>query len=289
MMAGGALVLLALIWGYTWPLMKSVLSYADPFVYAGMRTFIAGVVLVALLPVLGRPVRPKALGLTALLGVLQTAGFLGLMTWALQGEGAGKTAILTYTMPFWLLLMAWVFLGERLQGFQWVAVAVALGGLILVLSPWEMKSGWSALMAVGGAVSWALSAIVAKMLRKRHDVDLLSLTAWQLLLGSLPLVVVGVATWSPPVWSGTFIYGLAFTVLGGNCIAWILWLYILDPLPAATAGLAMLLTPVIGITASWIALGERPGGLEGAGMLLIVCALLLTVAAALVSGRIRRS
>jgi drug/metabolite transporter (DMT)-like permease len=288
-MAVGALVLLALIWGYTWPLMKSVLSYADPFVYAGMRTFIAGVVLVALLPVLGRPVRPKALGLTALLGVLQTAGFLGLMTWALQGEGAGKTAILTYTMPFWLLLMAWVFLGERLQGFQWVAVAVALGGLILVLSPWEMKSGWSALMAVGGAVSWALSAIVAKMLRKRHDVDLLSLTAWQLLLGSLPLVVVGVATWSPPVWSGTFIYGLAFTVLGGNCIAWILWLYILDPLPAATAGLAMLLTPVIGITASWIALGERPGGLEGAGMLLIVCALLLTVAAALVSGRIRRS
>jgi drug/metabolite transporter (DMT)-like permease len=120
-------------------------------------------------------------------------------------------------------------------------------------------------------------------------VNLLSLTAWQLLLGSLPLVVVGVVTWSPPVWSGTFIYGLAFTVLGGNCIAWILWLYILDPLPAATAGLAMLLTPVIGITASWIALGERPGGLEGAGMLLIVCALLLTVAAALVSGRIRRS
>ena len=54
--------------------------------------------------------------------MLQTAGFLGLMTWALQGEGAGKTAILTYTMPFWLLLMAWVFLGERLKGFQWVAV-----------------------------------------------------------------------------------------------------------------------------------------------------------------------
>ena len=67
------------------------------------------------------------------------------MTWALHGEGAGKTAILTYTMPFWLLLMAWVFLGERLKGFQWVAVAVALAGLILVLAPWEMKGGWSAL------------------------------------------------------------------------------------------------------------------------------------------------
>jgi drug/metabolite transporter (DMT)-like permease len=281
-LAVGALVLLALIWGYTWPLMKSVLTYADPFVYAGMRTFMGGVILIAVLPLFRRPLRPKAVGLTALLGVLQTAGFLGLMTWALQGEGAGKTAILTYTMPFWLLLMAWVFLGERLKGFQWIAVIVALAGLVLVLAPWEMTGGWSPFMAIGGAICWALSAIVAKLLRKRHTVDLLSLTAWQLLLGSLPLVVVGVVTWSPPVWSGTFIYGLAFTVLAGNCLAWILWLYILSALPAGTAGLGMLLTPVIGITASWIQLGERPGGMEGAGMLLIVAALLLTVAAEIV-------
>ena len=287
-LAGGALVLLALIWGYTWPLMKSMLTYADPFVYAAMRTFIAGLVLIAVLPLFRRPVRPKAVGLTALLGVLQTAGFLGLMTWALQGEGAGKTAILTYTMPFWLLLMAWVFLGERLKGFQWVAVVVALAGLILVLSPWELKGGWSSLMAVGGALSWALSAIVAKLLRKRHEVDLLSLTAWQLFLGSLPLVVVAAATWSPPVWSGMFIYGLAFTVLAGNCLAWILWLYLLSALPAGTAGLGMLLTPVIGITASWIQLGERPGGIEGAGMLLIVFALLVTVAAE-IAGRLPKN
>ena len=46
-----------------------------------------------------------------------------------------------------------------------------------------------------GRALWALSAIVAKLLRKRHGVDLLSLTAWQLFLGSLPLVVVAAATW----------------------------------------------------------------------------------------------
>jgi drug/metabolite transporter (DMT)-like permease len=288
-LAWGALVLLALIWGYTWPVMKSVLTYADPFVYAGMRTLIAGMLLIALLPVFRKPLRPKALGLTALLGVLQTAGFLGLMTWALQGEGAGKTAILTYTMPFWLLMLAWAFLGERLKRFQWVAVTLALAGLILVLSPWHMKAGWSALMAVGGALCWALSAVVAKLLRRRHEVDLLSLTAWQLLLGSLPLVVVGAATWSPPHWTGTFIYGLVFTVLGGNCLAWILWLYILNALPAGTAGFGVLLTPVIGITASWIQLGERPGGIEGAGMILIVGALLVNVGVEIVTGRRSRS
>ncbi len=288
-LAVGALLLLALIWGYTWPVMKVMLTYADPFPYAAMRTFIGGLVLVACLPLFRRPVRPKAVGMTALLGVLQTAGFLGLMTWALQGEGAGKTAVLTYTMPFWLLLMAWVSLGERLKGLQWVAVGVALAGLVLVLSPWEMTGGSSPFLAIGGALLWAASAIVAKLLRKRHEVDLLSLTAWQLLLGSIPLLVVAGVVWSPPVWSGTFVVGLAFTVLFGNCLAWILWLFILSSLPAGTAGLGMLLTPVIGIIASWIQLGERPGGAEGLGMLLIVGALLLTVGAEAVTGRRRRS
>jgi drug/metabolite transporter (DMT)-like permease len=254
-----------------------------------MRTFMGGIVLIALLSLLRRPVRPKALAMTALLGVLQTAGFLGLMTWALQGEGAGKTAVLTYTMPFWLLLMAWVFLGERLKGFEWAAVVLALAGLVLVLAPWEMTGGWSPLLAVGGAISWAASAIVAKLLRRRHEVDLLSLTAWQLFLGSIPLVVVAAASWSTPVWSGTFIAGLLFTVLAGNCLAWILWLYVLHSLPAGTAGLGMLLTPVIGIIAAWIQLGERPGLVEGLGMLLIVAALLLTAVPGIIMGKRQRS
>lgn len=282
---GLALLLLASIWGYTWPVMKLMLDYAEPFPYAALRTFLGGLGLVALLPLARRPFRPRALGFTALLGLLQTAGFLGLMTWALQGEGAGKTAILTYTMPFWLLLLAWVFLGERVQGIQWVAVGLALGGLVLVVAPWRLEGGVSPLLAVGGALSWAASAVVAKVLRRRYEVDLLSLTAWQLLLGSLPLVAAAAADWSTPVWSGTFVAGLVFTVVAGNMVAWILWLYILSALPANLAGLGMLLTPVIGIVASWIQLGERPGYLEGTGMVLIVGALVVTVLRGLVTGR----
>ena len=87
-LAVGALVLLALIWGYTWPVMKIMLTYADPFPYAAMRTFIGGLVLVACLPSVPAAVRPKAVGLTALLGVLQTAGF----PWAddLGAPGRGR-------------------------------------------------------------------------------------------------------------------------------------------------------------------------------------------------------
>jgi drug/metabolite transporter (DMT)-like permease len=135
----GALLLLALIWGYAWVVMKIALDYVDPFPFAALRTSLGGLALFALLPLLKRPVRPKAFWPTALLGLLQTAGFVGLLTWALEDGAAGKTSILTYTMPFWLLLMAWVVLGEKLKGFQWVAVTLALAGLILILSPWKLQ------------------------------------------------------------------------------------------------------------------------------------------------------
>jgi drug/metabolite transporter (DMT)-like permease len=272
-----ALLVLALIWGYNWVVMKIGLEYVQPFTFSALRTFFGAVSLFILLPLLRRPLRPKALGPTALLGVLQTTGFVGLLTWALVNGGAGKTAILTYTMPFWLLLMAWVVLGERLKGFQWVAVGLALCGLILVLTPWRLRGGLSDLLAVGGALFWAASAVYAKVLRKKHEVDLLSLTAWQMLLGAIPLIIIAAAAWTgPPQWTGTFIFALIFNVIFGNALAWILWLYILDSFSAGTAGLAMLLTPVIGITSAWIQLGERPGAVEGAGMIAIVGALLLT-------------
>jgi drug/metabolite transporter (DMT)-like permease len=238
------------------------------------------------LPVLKRPMRPKAFWPTALLGVLQTTGFVGLLTWALQDGGAGKTSILTYTMPFWLLLMAWVVLGEKLRGFQWPAVALALAGLVLILAPWRLEGKTSDFLALSGALFWAASAVCAKILRRRHEVDLLSLTAWQMLLGSLPLIAIALATWEgPPRWTGTFIAALVFVAVFGNALAWILWLYILNSFRAGTAGLATLLTPVIGITSAWIQLGEQPGLREGLGMVAIVAALLLTGLWEFLSGR----
>ncbi len=286
----GALLLLALIWGYSWVVMKIALDYIEPWTFSALRTFPAAVMLLVLLPVLKRPLRPKALGPTALLGVLQTTGFVGLLTWALEGGGAGKTSILTYTMPFWLLLMAWVVLGERLKGFQWVAVGLALCGLVLILTPWRLEGKLSDFLAIGGALFWAGSAVYAKILRKHHEVDLLSLTAWQLLLGSIPLIVIAAVTWSgPPVWTGTFILALVYTVVLGSAVAWILWLYILNRLRAGTAGLATLLTPVVGIVSAWIQLGERPDLLEGLGMIAIVGALVLVALRELARGRTRPS
>ncbi len=182
-----ALALLALIWGYNWVVMKVGMTYAEPFTFAALRTFFGAVFMFSLLPLLHRRLRPQALGLTILFGLLQTGGFVGLAMWAVSLGGAGKVSILAYTMPFWLLMIAWPVLGEPVRGLQWGAVILALGGLIAILGPWNLRGLQSSLLAVGAGLVWAVSSVVVKIMRSRHDIDLLTLIAWQGLIGSIPL------------------------------------------------------------------------------------------------------
>jgi len=69
----------------------------------------------------------------------------------------------------------------------------------------------------------------------------------------------------------------------------LVWFFILRTLPASTAGIGTLATPVGGVASAWIQLGERPGPGEAAGMLLIVVALALLVVRETAGTRLSRS
>jgi drug/metabolite transporter (DMT)-like permease len=97
-----------------------------------------------------------------------------------------------------------------------------------------------------------------------------------MLFGSIPLVIIAVLTFDQPlVWSGSFVAALLYQILLSEALGWCLWLYVLKTLPASTAGIATLATPVIAAVAAWAQLGERPAPLELVGMGLIVLALSL--------------
>ena len=101
-----ALVLLGPIWGYGWVATKVALDYSSALTFAALRVPFSAVLLFAVMVVLRKPLRPPPLGWTMLIGLLQTTLFVGLVITALHDAGAGKVSVLTYTMPFWLLLLA---------------------------------------------------------------------------------------------------------------------------------------------------------------------------------------
>lgn len=272
-----ALGLLALLWGYNWVVMKTAMRYVGPMDFAALRGVLGAALLLVMLWAMRVPMRPKHVVKTIFLGLFQTAGFVALISWALSGGAAGKSAVLGYTMPFWVIVFGWPFLPDRLRGWQWPAAGLILIGLVLVLELWGgVGDTKSSLLALGAGVSWAISVIIFKKIPVETRNDLLSVTTWQMVFGVLPLVLIAWLTDERPiVWSGYFVGALAYNAIGGMAIAPLLWLYILQRLPATISGLNALAVPIVGVIAAWIQLGERPSLAEGAGMLLILSGLAL--------------
>ena len=271
-----ALFLLTLIWGYNWVVMKLAVQYASPFQFAALRTFLGAIMLFIVLFLTKRPLALKEFPTMLTLGLLQTCGFTGLLIWALVSGGAGKTAVLSYTMPFWVMLFAWPMLGEKVSGWQWLAVAFALFGIVLIFDPLHIKAdGFSMTLALLSGISWAISAIVSKKLHQRAPhLDLLNITAWPTLLGSIPIILLALVLPAPPIqWTHTFYLTIIYSIFLSGSLAWVLCLYALQRLPAGVASMASMLAPVIGVSAAWVQLGERPSQIELLGMLFIALAL----------------
>ena len=274
--AFAALFILTLIWGYNWVVMKLAVQFASPFQFAALRTFLGAIMLFLVLIITKRPLALKEFPTMLLLGLLQTCGFTGLLIWALVSGGAGKTAVLSYTMPFWVMLFAWPMLGEKVQGWQWLAVVFALFGIVLIFDPLHIKGdGFSMFLALLSGISWAVSAIVSKKLHQRAPhLDLLNITAWPTLLGSVPIILLALVLPAPPIqWTHTFMLTIIYSIFLSGSLAWVLWLYALQRLPAGVASMASMLAPVIGVSAAWLQLGERPTPIELVGMLFIAFAL----------------
>jgi len=271
-----ALGILSVIWGANWIVMKAVLAYVGPLTFSALRYVFGTAVLFLVLRLRNESLAPPPWRDTLLIGLAQTTGFQILVQFALLNGGAGKTALLAYTMPFWVIPLAWMLFGDRPDRRQWVCISLAAVGLLLILEPWMSQAGLgSSLLALAGGLSWAIGTVLAKRLFQRVAVSPLQLTAWQMAIGTLFVAALALCVheraieWSPPL-VGALIYNGVFA----SGIAWALWLFIVHRLPANVAGLASLITPLVGVLCAWLWLGESPDAAETLGIALIGIALL---------------
>lgn len=266
-----ALLVLSCTWGYTWVLIKQALAYASPYAVAAQRCAGGALALVLAVRLTGKSMALVAPGATVLIGLVQVAGFTMLQTSALVEGGPGKTAVLIFTMPIWTLLLGWPLLGERVRGKQWLAAASTLGGLMLIIEPWNMHTSLlSKALGLGAALCWAVGTILIKRLRAQRPVDLLVLTMWQMIFGSVPLLLLAALVPGQPTnWTPDYVLIITFLSVASIALCWWLWVWILDRVPAWEASLSVLGTPVVAILSSRLTLGEAFARTEIAGILLI--------------------
>jgi drug/metabolite transporter (DMT)-like permease len=268
-----AIALMILIWGYSWVVMKIGLRYAHPFDFAAIRVGIGSAFLFLLVKLQRRPLALSTYRMAVVLGLLQVALFVALSHFALLHAGPGKTSVLVFTMPFWMIVFAHFLIHERMRGAQWLAVGLALAGLVLIVEPWRLNDPTGSLLAVAAGAVWAFSAVISKKWAT-PGADPLLVTAWQLAFGFIALAALALLhPHPPPQWSREFILAVVFSAVFSTGIGWWLWTYVLAHTPAGIAGLNSLGIPVVAVLASAIQLGERPPPNELAGMAAIGAAL----------------
>jgi drug/metabolite transporter (DMT)-like permease len=280
-MAVAALVLIALIWGYNWVVMKRVLAYVAPFPFLAARLLIAAVILFGLLIALQRPIRMGHTPQVVAIGLIHTAATFALMMFALMSGAAGKSAVLSFGMPFFVMLLAWPILGERPRRVHWLAIAVAMCGLGLLFNP-IARPGLAEVLAVASGITWAAGIVITRRLQLRYRVDTLALSAWQMLVGGVAMFMLGVSFPGQPwTWTPYVVFAVGFNAIVVSALSWVLWFWVLARLASGIASLATLATPLIGVLAGALELGERPSTIEWAGMGIIFAALTIVALIAL--------
>ncbi|HEX9278571.1 MAG TPA: EamA family transporter [Casimicrobiaceae bacterium] len=285
--AYGALIILTLIWGMNWMAMKFGLQYAHPVIYNIERTIVAIALVFAVLFWERRPLKPESWMAVIVTGFFQTTINFGATTMALAGGGAGRTAVLVFTMPFWTMLIAWPVLHERVRGSQWLAVGFALAGLVLVVEPWNWRGElapklWATLSGFG----WAAGTVATKYFQRHQRLDMLNLIAWQMVTGIIPICLIPLVWPLPPAqWNGIYVSALLYAGVIATGIGFILWTAILAWLPAGTASLNMFAIPVIALVSSMLVFGERLTAAEWLGIALIGAGLAIVSVRAWLSAR----
>lgn len=269
---------LIFVWGVNWPFMKMLLTQFTPLWFAVARMGLGAVTVFAILAARGRIAVParQDLPVLASISLLQMAGFVGLISLGLHLVPAGRSAILSYTMPLWVAPGAALFLGERFSAMRALGLTLGMSGIALMFNPLDFDwSSDAALLGNGclllGAAAWAASILHVRAHRWRGTP--LTLAPWQLSVAFVLLIgpawlVEGPPVWPEPSWA---LLGIAFYI-GPVITAFPFWasMTVARALPALTTSLGLLLTPVVGVLSAVIVLGETVTLPVFAGLVLIL-------------------
>lgn len=268
-------------WGINWPVMKLLLREWPPLFARGAAGLAAAIVLALVAARIGeRGSVPRPLwGRLAVASFVNVFAWMGFTTLSLRWLTAGQGALLVYTMPIWATLLAWPVLGRapRPRDLAGLALCIAgigalFGGSGVALGP-ERLPGVA--LALAAASLFALGTIALKPL----PLPPFAAVAWQLAIGCTPMVALGLTFEHPKLEAlsprGWALMAYMAAVPMGVC--YLTWFAALRRLPAETAAVATLLTPIVGVCAAALVLGEPFGAREMLALALTIGGLALVL------------
>jgi drug/metabolite transporter (DMT)-like permease len=276
------IVVLSLVWGCNWPILKMGVEELAPLTFRGMTLPFAALGLLLVSRLSGDSVRvPRALWPRVIaLALFNIACWNGFVLFGVQQLPAGRSAILAYTMPIWATMIATLVLHEPLSRRKLLGLVLGVSGMAVLIGEQIAVVGaapFGALMILAAAITWAFGTV---LLRKwQPPIAQNTLSGWMMLLGWIPLAIAAPFLDPQPLaselgqLSARGWFAIAYNIFLAGTVAHWAWFTLARTLPVAVSSLSSLSVPVVGVFSGIVLLGERPGVQEWVALALVVAAL----------------
>lgn len=274
-----ALTGFALLLAFNQVVIKVTNGGLQPVFFAGLRSAGAVICIWLWLRWRGIPLRfEKGTRLAGVaVGCVFAFEFLCLFV-ALDLTAVSRASVIFYSMPVWLAIMAhFIMPDDKITPLKAVGLGLALAGVAVAILTRDdgVGSFWGDLAAVGAAIGWAVTAMIAKastLSRVRPEIQLM----WQVGV-SAPLLLFAALFFGPLIRdiAPIHIAGLAFQIVVVVSAGFIFWLWLLSIYPASGVASFSFLSPVLTVALGWLLLGEEVGPNLIVALILVAIGILL--------------
>ncbi len=280
----GYLCLVA-IWGLTWSAIKVGIATVPPFVFAFERALLVSLILTALALALRTPFprRLPQLAAAAFTGVFYTGLAWAVISWSVQYIPTGLVSVFGATAPVWTAALAhFLVRGDRMTALKVLALALGLGGTVVLVGVPEGGSGVEPLVATALLallpITWGFVAIFqARYLRHEAPLPTVAVGTWAGAVVLAPFAFTQAAL--PQVWDGGTALAFAYLVVFGSCVGLCLQLWLSRALRPTTMAFVQVIIPAEALLVGAFALGEAISWRMLGGAVLVAAAVVVNAVA----------
>ena len=272
------LVLLTLVWGLNWPIMKLGVTDYPALSFRALSIWLGIPVLALGLVVLKVPFKVPRRHWLALLWLAATNMFVWhvCIILAVKTLSSGRAAILGYTMPIFSAVIGTLVFSAVLSRRGWLGVGAAAVGVALLL--WHEFTGLSGkpagvALALVAAATWAVGTQLLR--RTRIDIPTLTISFWMTVMTAVVISMLSVI-FEQPQWKAPS--NVTWWAIGYNAVlifgyAHAAWFYLARGLPPVASTLSVMFIPVLGVFSGALWLGEVLHWQDWAAVVLMVVAI----------------